>query len=141
MDEEFEEALKKTTELDDKNRVPAIDSPETDDVDVSMAAVQLRIAQSKAERKEQENKLRVSVATRIVSFVAGQLVLTNTMIWIYFIVMLARNQTIPSAVIISWLGSTIVEILGLLCVVARSLFPFRDKHRDIQNEKQPKPMN
>lgn len=141
MDEEFEEALKKTTELDDKNRVPAIDSPETDDVDVSMAAVQLRIAQSKAERKEQENKLRVSVATRIVSFVAGQLVLTNTMIWIYFIVMLARNQTIPSAVIISWLGSTIVEILGLLWVVARSLFPFRDKHRDIQNEKQPKPMN
>lgn len=141
MDEEFEEALKKTTELDDKNRVLAIDSPETDDVDVSMAAVQLRIAQSKAERKEQENKLRVSVATRIVSFVAGQLVLTNMMIWIYFIVMLARNQTIPSAVIISWLGSTIVEILGLLWVVARSLFPFRDKHRDIQNEKQPKPMN
>lgn len=98
----------------------------------------LRKLEAKTARQEQENKLRVDVATRIVEFVAGQLILTNMMIWTYFLVMLARAQTIPSEVIIAWLSSTIVEILGLLWVIARSLFPFKDKYRDMRNEKQAK---
>ncbi|NMM93951.1 hypothetical protein [Bifidobacterium oedipodis] len=95
----------------------------------------LRKLKAKNARREQENMLRMKVAVRIVNFVAGQLVLANALIWVYFLVMLARGDQIPSEVIIAWLSSTIVEVLGLLWVIARSLFPFHDRHRDRDGEK------
>lgn len=84
----------------------------------------------KNKRREQEIELRREIAKKIVRFVAGQLILTNMLIWIYFLVMLARDEPIPSTVIASWLGSALVEILGLLWVIARSLFPFKDRFRN-----------
>lgn len=90
----------------------------------------LRKLDAKNQRREQENKLRVTIAERIIDFVACQLFLTNMLAWVYAVVMLTRHDPIPSEVIIAWLSSTIVEIIGLLWVMARSLFPFRDKHRD-----------
>ncbi|RSX56732.1 hypothetical protein [Bifidobacterium samirii] len=95
----------------------------------------LRKLDAKNQRREQENQLRVTIAQRIIDFVAGQLVLTNMLAWLYALVMLARHDPIPSEVIIAWLSSTIVEIIGLLWVMARSLFPFRDRHRDNDAEK------
>lgn len=91
--------------------------------------------EAKNRRREQENELRVTIANQIIGFVAAQLVLTNMLAWLYALVMLARDETIPSEVIVAWLSSTIVEIIGLLWVVARSLFPFRDKRRNADAEK------
>lgn len=86
-------------------------------------------------RREQENQLRKKVATWSLWFVLGQLVVTNATIVVYIGFMLVRKQYVPTEVLITWMTSTIVEIIGILWVIARSLFPFRDKHHDIEGEK------
>lgn len=64
-----------------------------------------------------------------------QLVITNTTIVAYIVTMLVLKQYVPTEVLITWLSSTIVEIIGILWVIARSLFPFHDRHRDTKGEK------
>lgn len=95
----------------------------------------LRKLDAKNARREQENKLREKVATWSLWFVLGQLVVTNATIVAYIVIMLVVKQYVPTEVLITWLSSTIVEIIGILWVIARSLFPFRDKHHDTEGEK------
>ena len=45
------------------------------------------------------------------------------------------QREIPNEVIISWMGATTAEIIGILWVIARSLFPFRDEHRSADLER------
>ena len=61
--------------------------------------------------------------------------MTNATIVAYIVTMLVLKQDVPTQVLITWLSSTIVEIIGILWVIARSLFPFRDRHRDTEGEK------
>lgn len=91
--------------------------------------------ETKNKRREQENQLRKKVATWSLWFVLAQLVITNTTIVVYIAAMLVLKQYVPTEVLITWLSSTIVEIIGILWVIARSLFPFHDRHRDAKGEK------
>lgn len=95
----------------------------------------LRKLDAKNTRREQENQLRKEVATWSLWFVLTQLVITNTTIVAYIVTMLVLKQYVPTEVLITWLSSTIVEIVGILWVIARSLFPFHDRHRDTKGEK------
>lgn len=95
----------------------------------------LRELDAKNTRREQENQLRKKVATWSLWFVLAQLVITNTTIVVYIAAMLVLKQYVPTEVLITWLSSTIVEIIGILWVIARSLFPFHDRHRDAKGEK------
>lgn len=95
----------------------------------------LRKLDAKNTRREQENQLRKKVATWSLWFVLGQLVVTNATIVIYIGFMLAMKKYVPTEVLITWLSSTIVEIIGILWVIARSLFPFHDGHRDTKGER------
>lgn len=95
----------------------------------------LRKLDAKNTRREQENQLRKKVATWSLWFVLGQLVVTNATIVIYIGFMLAVKKYVPTEVLITWLSSTIVEIIGILWVIARSLFPFHDRHRDTKGER------
>ena len=95
----------------------------------------LRKLDAKNTRREQENQLRKKVATWSLWFVLGQLVVTNATIVIYIGFMLAVKKYVPTEVLITWLSSTIVEIIGILWVIARSLFPFHDRHRDKKGER------
>lgn len=49
--------------------------------------------------------------------------------------MLYQRMPIPTQVIVAWLSATLVEIIGILWVVTRSLFPFHDGLRDKAAEK------
>lgn len=80
----------------------------------------LRELDAKNARREQENGLRKKVATWSLWFVLGQLVV---------------RQCVPTEVLVTWLSSTIVEIIGILWVIARSLFPFRDRRHDTEGER------
>lgn len=95
----------------------------------------LRELDAKNTRREQENQLRKKVATWSLWFVLGQLIVTNATIVAYIVTMLVLKQYVPTEVLITWLSSTIVEIIGILWVIARSLFPFHDRHRDAKGEK------
>ena len=96
----------------------------------------LRKLDAKNTRREQENQLRKKVATWSLWFVLGQLIVTMyATIVAYIVTMLVLKQDVPTQVLITWLSSTIVEIIGILWVIARSLFPFHDRHRDAKGEK------
>lgn len=86
-------------------------------------------------RRKQENRLRWWLAKRMVLFVAIQLAIFNVLVIAYLTVQLCRNNPIPSEVLIGWLTSSLVEILGIVWVIARSIFPFNDKNRDKENER------
>lgn len=119
-----------------------VDGSEDEDIDAASSFNEqrrenaiIRKLNAKNTRREQENQLRKKVATWSLWFVLGQLVVTNATIVVYIGFMLVRKQYVPTEVLITWMTSTIVEIIGILWVIARSLFPFRDKHHDIEGEK------
>ena len=59
----------------------------------------------------------------------------NTLVVAYTTRLMWLQREIPTEVIISWMGATTAEIIGILWVIARSLFPFQDEHRSADLEK------
>ena len=113
---------------DGGDRVPEVDAE-------SMAAIRLRIEKLKADREEQSNKLREKVATKSLKFVTWQLVVTNVVVFGYVFFSFWFNHSVPSNVMVAWMTSTFGEIIGILWVITRSLFPFNDAYRDRGGEK------
>lgn len=113
---------------DGGDRVPEVDAE-------SMAAIRLRIEKLKADREEQSNKLRERVATKSLKFVTRQLVVTNVVVLGYVIFSFWFDHAVPSNVMVAWMASTFVEVIGILWVITRSLFPFNDAYRDRTGEK------
>ncbi|MBM6757031.1 hypothetical protein H6A18_11030 [Collinsella tanakaei] len=95
-----------------------------------------RALEANAERLEEENSLRKDLASSALGLVKKQVIFCDVVIAIYFIWSMCTGSAIPPEVIIGWLTSCLVEIIGILWVIARSLFPFRDFHRDREGEKQ-----
>ena len=100
-----------------------------------MAAIRLRIEKLKADREEQSNKLREKVATKSLKFVTRQLIVTNVVVLGYVIFSFWFDHAVPSNVMVAWMSSTFVEVIGILWVITRSLFPFNDAYRDRTGEK------
>lgn len=113
---------------DGGDRVPEVDYE-------SMAATRLRIEKLKADREEQSNKLRERVATKSLTFVTWQLVVTNVVVFGYVFFSFWFDHSVPSNVMVAWMASTFVEVIGILWVITRSLFPFNDAYRDRDGEK------
>lgn len=113
---------------DGGDRVPEVD-------DESIAAIRLRVEKLKADREEQSNKLRERVATKSLKFVTGQLVVTNFVVFGYVFLSFWFDHSVPSDVMVAWMASTFVEVIGILWVITRSLFPFNDAYRDKDGEK------
>lgn len=113
---------------DGGDRVPEVDAE-------SMAAIRLRIEKLKADREEQSNNLREKVATKSLKFVTWQLVVTNVVVFGYVFFSFWFDHKVPSDVMVAWMASTFVEVIGILWVITRSLFPFNDAYRDKDGEK------
>ena len=78
---------------------------------------------------EAENDLRSELGKAALKCVKWQLVVCNALVVAYTAHLMWLQREIPTEVIISWMGATTAEIIGILWVIARSLFPFRDEHR------------
>ena len=74
------------------------------------------------------------MATWSLRFVGFQIFVCDALIAAYIVVNLVRKITVPSEVIFGVLGTSLVEIIGILWVITRSLFPFHDSHRDRSKE-------
>ncbi len=84
---------------------------------------------------EAENDLRSELGKAALKCVKWQLVVRNALVVAYTAHLMWLQREIPTEVIISWMGATTAEIIGILWVIARSLFPFRDEHRPTDLEK------
>lgn len=93
-----------------------------------------RKLEAEADKLVGENNIRKTVATWSLRFVGFQIFVCDALIAAYIVVNLVRKITVPSEVIFGVLGTSLVEIIGILWVFTRSLFPFHDSHRDRSKE-------
>lgn len=111
---------------DDTNREPEVDS------ETALAAVRIRLEKLKAKNQKQDLRLRKQLARNATRFVAIQLVVSN----IFFGMYLGFNVSNPSSqVMIAWLASSVIEVIGILAVIARSLFPVPKEPKEKKDEK------
>lgn len=88
--------------------------------ELSAAALKLR-------DREQTMKLRLRLAWFTMGAVAIQLIAANLLFWNY----LARHDwrvDTPPEVVVAWLSATVVEVIGIVLVIARNLFPSTEKN-------------
>ncbi|MFU0569648.1 hypothetical protein [Gardnerella vaginalis] len=105
------------------------------DEHLSLQSVRLRIKAAKAQKKEDENNLRKTLAEKALLYIKWQLIATNVGFILCLILFPLVHYAITSEVFMAWFTATIVEIIGILWVIARSLFPFHDSKRDKKAEK------
>lgn len=110
------------------------DSQIQDASDRREANARNRKLEAEADKLVGENNIRKTVATWSLRFVGFQIFVCDALIAAYIVVNLVRKITVPSEVIFGVLGTSLVEIIGILWVITRSLFPFHDSHRDKSKE-------
>lgn len=96
---------------------------------------QSRKLEADAERAEGENELRSVIGNWAIKFVSAQIIICDIGMVAYFGHCVSLGTLVPTEVAIAWMTATLVEVIGILWVIARSLFPFRDENRDRDSEK------
>jgi hypothetical protein len=86
----------------------------------------LKLQEIKIKRKhaKQDIDLRRKYASWLLVILAVELVVVNAMFWAY--AEQGKNWAIPDGVMQIWLGATVVQVVGVVTVVTRYLFPRRD---------------
>ncbi len=79
----------------------------------------------KREHAKQDIELRKTYATWLLVILAAELVVVNVMFWVY--AEQGKGWKIPDGVIQVWLGATVVQVVGVVTVVTKYLFPNRDR--------------
>lgn len=110
------------------------DSQIQDASDRREANARNRKLEAEADKLVGENNIHKTVATWSLRFVGFQIAVCDALTAAYIVVNLARGITVPSEVIFGVLGTSLVEIIGILWVITRSLFPFHDANRDRSKE-------
>lgn len=72
----------------------------------------------------QDMRLREKYANWLLWGLGAELVIVNLLFWLYAAI--GMHWRIPSAAIEVWLGATVVQVVGIVAIVARYLFPRRD---------------
>ena len=87
-----------------------------------------RETMQKLVKTNQRLRLRRLVAKWAIVFVVVQLLCSNYLFWRFLEVNLYR---INDPVMIAWLSACVVEVIGILVVIARSLFPKKDQAESV----------
>lgn len=93
-----------------------------------------RKLEADAKRAEDENDLRKMLGKWALRFVGFQIFVCDLIVGVYVGSSVWRGSSVPVEVLVGWMTSSLVEIIGILWVIARSLFPFRDEYRDQSSE-------
>jgi hypothetical protein len=109
------EAGKATTEPDE-------------DTASALRAVELRLRNAQVANEEQDLGLRRLVARWSIGFVCAQLLAAN----VFFGWYLWFNRVNPDGkIMMVWLTSSVIEVIGIVAVIATSLFPSKKKRRKL----------
>ena len=81
-----------------------------------------------AKERVQDRKLKLAYATWLRWLLAAQLGIADTVFIVY--AWAGRRWHLDPAVIDVWLGATVVQVVGIVLVVTRHLFPLRDGQKE-----------
>ena len=85
--------------------------------------------QALSERVKDENRLRNMLGYVLLGIVGVQLVISD--IFLYKFMCANPHST---SVMLAWLSACVIEVIGLVWVITRSIFPFNDGYRDMKAE-------
>ncbi|WP_339350929.1 hypothetical protein [Bifidobacterium indicum] len=85
--------------------------------------------QALSERVKDENKLRNLLGYVLLGIVGVQLVISDVFLYKF---MCANPHS--TSVMLAWLSACVIEVIGLVWVITRSIFPFNDGDRDTKAE-------
>lgn len=133
---ELRAKVRRAADLEEAARVEGVVKPvdsgskaqKSDDDDpeqgtnAALATVRVRNQTLKTKNRKQDIKLRKRLVFWALVFVGGQLFFSN----LFFLIYLLNNKSNPSPQIMTaWLGASVVEVIGILLVIARNLFPVK----------------
>ena len=99
------------------------------------AVAKAKKAEAKAKRVKDENRLRKLLANKALHFVKVQLYICDAIVIAYVAITFYKQGSVSPYIIVGWMTATLVEAIGILWVIARSLFPFKDKKREADDRK------
>ena len=85
--------------------------------------------QALSERVKDENKLRNLLGYVLLGIVGVQLVISD-----FFLYKFMSANPHSTSVMLAWLSACVIEVIGLVWVITRSIFPFNDGDRDKKAE-------
>lgn len=83
-----------------------------------------------AVQKLQEVELQRKLGSWALTVVSAQLIITNAVMIAFFTIQMLSAQPISDTVLVAWMTTCFAEVLGILWVIARSLYPRRDNMAD-----------
>lgn len=123
---EFERAERIAQQATNVERFSRLGSNKRGKVRLTGTDEELSMSTLKARDRRQDIGLKRLLAYFAIAAVAIQLGIADWFFYSY----LSRVDFIPSdAVMIAWLSSTVVEIIGIVAIIARNLFPNRATKR------------
>lgn len=75
------------------------------------------------QQRSDEHDLRKTVAGWVYIATAVQVLIADVLFYLY--ASLGRDWNVPTAAISTWLGATVVQVIAVLLVITRYLFPGR----------------
>lgn len=82
-----------------------------------------------SERVKDENKLRNRLGNVLLVMVGVQLGISD-----FFLAIFMCVNPYSTTVMLAWLSACVIEVIGLVWVITRSIFPFKDGYRDTKAE-------
>jgi hypothetical protein len=79
-----------------------------------------RIVQTAADQAESDRKLRSKVSNRVFWAIIAQVLVADVGMFVYAD---HRHWEIAAGVVSSWLGATVIQVIAVALVIAKSLFP------------------
>lgn len=83
-----------------------------------------------ANQAEDDRNLRKKVCKWAIKAVSRQLVVCNVGIVAYGAAVILRGGELPAEVILGWVAACLVEVIGILVVIVKSLFPKKGDDRE-----------
>lgn len=133
-----EQLTKDYLDQEEKKRhgVENVSGSESESAGLSVQSAQRRFEQIEGDRRQalservkDENKLRNRLGYVILAMVGVQLGMSDFFLYRF----MCANPHSDTAML-AWLSACVIEVIGLIWVITRSIFPFNDGDRDMKAE-------
>lgn len=134
----FEQKIKGYLDQDTRlrNVVGNVSGSESESAGLSVQSAQRRFEQIEGDRRQalnervkDENKLRNRLGYVLLGMVGVQLGMSD-----FFLYKFLCANPHSDTVMMAWLSACVIEVIGLVWVITRSIFPFKDGYRDTKAE-------
>lgn len=101
-----------------------------DEVARAQRKAQVAEAEAKADKAKSDNSKRDSMYRWSLRLVTSMLVVTIVfMLWYMYYAMHVKHE-LPELVLVTWMGTTVVEAIGIVLIIAKYLFPSIDSNSE-----------